>query len=394
MPRILFVAQPQSIHTARWISQIVNQGWELFLFSSLRDKPHPELREITILGTGLFRPTNLDKSVRFIRGTSAYFYRDELEKLISRENSSKYKEMALAHAIQLIKPDIVHSLEFQHAGYLTLGAKKKLDNKFPTWISTNWGSDIYLFGRLPEHQRPIRQILQNCDYYSCECKRDVQLARDMGLHGKVLPVLPNTGGIHIEDIKKFRQVVPVPARKTIILKGYQNWAGRALVAFQAFRLCQDVLQDYTITIYSAGEEIKIAAKLFMLETGISVNIIEEVSHEELLELFGRARIYIGLSISDGISTSLLEAMIMGTFPIQSCTACADEWIEDGKSGFIVHPEKPSAIADAIRRALIDDNLVNRAAEINAQTAIERLDYANIQAQVIKMYKDIYDSRKE
>ena len=132
----------------------------------------------------------------------------------------------------------------------------------------------------------------------------------------------------------------------------------------------------------------------MLETGISVNIIEEVSHEELLELFGRARIYIGLSISDGISTSLLEAMIMGTFPIQSCTACADEWIEDGKSGFIVHPEKPSAIADAIRRALIDDNLVNRAAEINAQTAIERLDYANIQAQVIKMYKDIYDSRKE
>jgi len=71
----------------------------------------------------------------------------------------------------------------------------------------------------------------------------------------------------------------------------------------------------------------------------------------MLHYYGRARIYIGLSISDAISTSLLEAMVMGAFPIQSCTACADEWIEDGKSGFIVPPEDPHVIAEAIRRAL-------------------------------------------
>ena len=59
----------------------------------------------------------------------------------------------LIRVIQKIRPDIVHSMEIQSAGYLTLEAKKILQGKFPPWIVTNWGSDIYLFGRLKDHQR-------------------------------------------------------------------------------------------------------------------------------------------------------------------------------------------------------------------------------------------------
>jgi len=101
-----------------------------------------------------------------------------------------------------------------------------------------------------------------------------------------------------------------------------------------------------------------------------------------------------LSISDGISTSLLEAMAMGTFPIQSYTACADEWIVDGQSGFIVPPEDPQVVAEALRRALTDDLLVNRAAELNSQTIAQRLDNSIIKPQVIKMYEGIYDAQEE
>jgi len=304
--------------------------------------------------------------------------------------------MALIQTIHLIKPDIVHSLEFQHAGYLTLRAKKKLRDKFPAWIATSWGSDIYLFGRLPEHQEPIRQMLEYCDYYSCECARDIQPAREMGFRGQVLPVLPSRGGADIEYMINFRQSGRVSDRKTILVKGYQGWAGRALVAFQAFRKCLDVLQGYTIVFYVAGEDVKIAAQLFTQETGIPIRLIPpaSVSDEEILSQFGNARIYIGLSISDGISTSLLEAMIMGAFPIQSCTACADEWIEDGESGIVVQPEDPDEIASAVRRALADDTLVNKAAEINTKTAKERLDYFKIKQQAVKMYQDIYESRED
>ena len=48
----------------------------------------------------------------------------------------------------------------------------------------------------------------------------------------------------------------------------------------------------------------------------------------MLELFAAAKIYVGLSLSDGISTSLLESMAMGAIPVQTATACCDEWFTD------------------------------------------------------------------
>lgn len=84
---------------------------------------------------------------------------------------------------------------------------------------------------------------------------------------------------------------------------------------------------------------------------------------------------------------------MGAFPIQSCTACADEWIVQGQTGFIVPPEDPRAIADAIRRAVSDDALVDQAAEMNARVARERLDENVIRPQVITLYKQILEKHQ-
>jgi hypothetical protein len=57
----------------------------------------------------------------------------------------------LAWVIRMLDPDIVHSMEFQHASYLTFAAMQRSGRPFPAWIATNWGYDIQLYGRLPEH---------------------------------------------------------------------------------------------------------------------------------------------------------------------------------------------------------------------------------------------------
>jgi glycosyltransferase involved in cell wall biosynthesis len=279
-------------------------------------------------------------------------------------------------------------LEIQHAGYLTLEAKNLLAGKFPTWIVTNWGNDIYLFGRLDEHIDRIKDVLSSCDYYSCECQRDVQLAIQMGFKGQTLPVLPNAGGYNLARLAEFRQPGPTSARRLILLKGYQDWHGRALVGLRAIELCANALKGYRVGIYVANPDVKIAAELVSKSTGIPIEVIPPCSHDDMLRQYGRARVYIGLSISDGISISELEAIMMGTFPIQSCTACADEWIVDGQTGFIVPPEDPETVAAAIRRAVSDDALVDRAAELNAKVARERLDQNVIRPQVIAMYEKI------
>jgi len=78
------------------------------------------------------------------------------------------------------------------------------------------------------------------------------------------------------------------------------------------------------------------------------------------------------------------------FPIQSWTSCASEWIEDGVTGILVPPEDPEIIEKAIRRAILDDELVDNAAEENWLTTKERLDYKILKRETIKMYEYVYE----
>lgn len=388
--RILFVAMPNSVHAARWINQLADERWDVHLFPVDETPLRGDFRRITV--HGLFRGHSAahDPTVRetglwwpFKRGTT------RIGNVLERWSPGfTARSSRLARVIRRIKPEIIHSLEIQHAGYLTLDARNHMSGMFPPWIATNWGSDIYLFGRLAGHAEKIRAVLSACDYYSCECRRDVELARSFGFKGDVLPVLPNSGGYHLDRIRSLRQDGPTSARRLIVLKGYQGWAGRALVGLRAIELCADALKGYRIAIYLAGPDVALAAELVAHSTGIPIEIVTECSHEEMLSLHGRARVSIGLSISDAISTSLLEAMVMGSFPVQSNTSCAGEWVRDGMTGLIVPPEDPGVIADAIRRAVTDDALVDRAAEMNAGLVAERLNYSMIQSRAVAMYRHI------
>jgi glycosyltransferase involved in cell wall biosynthesis len=184
----------------------------------------------------------------------------------------------------------------------------------------------------------------------------------------------------------------VSERRTIVLKGYQHFAGRALVGLRALALCADLLQGYSVSLLGASSDVLMAAELFSQDTKIPVEVISGNQHDAkddfILESFGRARIAIGLSISDGLPRTLLEAMAMGAYPIQSNTSSADEWIVDGLNGAIVPPEDPNIIADAIRIALKDDALVNKAAEINSKIALERLSGQVVKPKVVDMYNKL------
>jgi glycosyltransferase involved in cell wall biosynthesis len=369
------------------------------LFPSDRADIHPELRNITIHDR-LVRSINVGKNIKQVKSLPCPFpgSANLANRVLSHLRDVEFahwtaaQNQRLAQLINKIKPDIIHSLEMQLAGYLTLAARERFGGTFPAWIMSIWGSDIYLFGRLAEHVEKIKAVLSACDYFACECQRDVESARAFGFKEEVLPVLPASSGFDIERMQQFRQPGPTSARRLIVLKGYQGWAGRALVGLRAIELSAAVLNGYRVAVYLAGEDVRIAAELVSHATGIPIEIVPHSPYEDMLRLHGRARVSIGLSISDGASTSMLEAMVMGSFPIQSCTACADEWIEDGKTGLIVSPEDPEPIAAAIRRALTDDDLVDRAAELNARTARERLDYRLIQPQVIAMYEKVAANR--
>jgi glycosyltransferase involved in cell wall biosynthesis len=174
-----------------------------------------------------------------------------------------------------------------------------------------------------------------------------------------------------------------------MLKGYQHFAGRALVGIRALERCADALAGYTVVLYSPSEDVRLAAELFAARSGVELKVIPQgAPRREILAHHGRARVSMGLSIGDGISTSFLEALVMGALPVQSDTACACEWARDGEGVLVVPPEDPERVEQALRRALADDALVDRAAAVNWATAQAKLDQRLIAPRAAEYYERV------
>lgn len=389
--KILIVAMTDSIHTARWVSQLSGLGWEIHIFPSiLGGIVHPDLKNVIIHDDFL----TFDGKVRLKKKSLVKLVLALPDMILSLGNKRKFHIRRLRRVIKRLRPDIVHSLEFQRAGYLILEALASRADRKLQWIATNWGSDIYYFSQLNKHKQKIKKILQECDFYSCECNRDICLAKEKGLKGTPLPAFPNSGGFDLKYASSERSKVKTSKRKNIALKGYQNWSGRALVALEALKECQSLLSDYHVTIYSPENSVEKRALELASQGVFKVKIIPRgTSHIKILQMHASSRISIGLSISDAISTSMLEAMVMGSFPIQSNTACADEWIEDGISGFIVEPEDVKALTKKIKRALSDDRMVDSAAKINFSTALKRLEQSIVRKKTIALYSEVFGKQR-
>ncbi|HEU5459628.1 MAG TPA: glycosyltransferase family 4 protein [Pyrinomonadaceae bacterium] len=388
--RILFVTLGESIHAARWIKQLQGQGWDIHVFPhSAYDGVHPELEDLTF--HNLVQPPdgNISKTVRQT-GLSWPLPRGRRRTTAVLQSFDYFKQPArLARVIRELQPDLIHSLEMQRCSYLTLAGRKLLNGgPLPPWIYSSWGSDIFFFGRRPDHQPRIREVLSSCDYFIADCERDVQLAKDFGLRGEVLGVAPANGGFDLTRIRRLGSGLPTPSRKVIAVKGYhdETWGGRALNALEALRLSATQLQGFEVVIFSATSEVKSRAEALANVAGLKITILPASPNDEIIKLMGRARIAIGIGLTDGSPISLLEAMIMGAFPIQADTVSTAEWIRDGENGFLVPPEDPASIAAAIQRALIDNELVERAAKLNQGIADERLDQAVLRPRIIDMYK--------
>jgi len=423
--KILFVAMSNSPHAARWIQLIADEGWDLHLFPVYSAQPHSYLRNITIhkpwrelqpfsnwkmllhdpssfFSKRLAKNQNNPSQI-IIKNIYPFPVVSSLNRALSHLKSAPlgesdvcaplpYGPHVLARLIKKLKPTLIHSMEFQHAGYNVLRAKELIGSKkFPKWLATNWGSDIYHYRQFNDHHQQITRLLKNLDYYSCECHRDIDIARQMGLVAKTMPVFPNTGGFDIPALSKIRERIAPASRRLIMIKGYQHFAGRALVALEAVKTCVDILlaRNYKIIIFSPSIEIFDQVEKMRQQYDLNIETLGYAPHEKMLELFAEARLYLGVSVSDAISTSMLEAMAMGAFPIQTNTSCCEEWIKDSVSGFIIPPDDIAYIGKRIRQALVDDALVTQASNFNWNTVCNRLDQKLLKQKEILFYNEIF-----
>lgn len=397
--KILIVGMSHSIHTARWIQQFKDRNdIEIYLFPSIdRGASHILLEGVHVYHSVYSTGDNTGKGLQLhgfkvpFKGLAS-FLRGKLEK-----NFPEYRKKQLARVIAQLKPDIVHSMGIESSSWRVYEAKKLLkDVQFPKWLASNWGSDLYFFGQLSKYKERVGKVLKEATDYSCESLRDEKLARSFGFTGVVHPYIQAGGGWDLDSVEELRQKILPSKRKIILVKGYRHIVGRAIVALRALSRAQDVLAGYEVVIFSPipEKDIRMLAEWFTLTTKIPCRVVGRTSnYREILELQAQARVFIGLSISDGVSNSFLESIVMGSFPVQSYPSSPENWIEDGVTGISVPPEDPEIIEIALRKALADDQLVDSAAEKNWITAKERLSQEILQEKAIMMYENIVRSQE-
>lgn len=379
--RLIIVGMVNSIHLARWVEHLFKfKKLEVFIFPVFPTEPHDLLKKISSI-------VNKKSNIHLIKLSSNYefnFYLQKFLYLIFRRN---FHLIWLKQSILRIKPKYIHSHELTTSSILCLNLKNILKEKFPKWIVSNWGSELYYFYKFSKFKKKLTQILKLSNFYSAECNRDYVLANKIGSNAKFLPCVLNSGGIKIKKIKK-RKFLKTSLRKTIIVKGYQGLIGLGLFAIKALEKISNEIKNYKIIIYSADKEVIEYCYRIKNKKNLNIKLYsskDKLNENQMYQIFSKSRIYIGISRSDGVSTSFLEAMAFGALPIQSTTSCANEWIKNAKSGFLVK-NNITHISEKILKAIKNDYFVDNAAKLNFNIIKKKADSKNIKIIVRNFYK--------
>jgi glycosyltransferase involved in cell wall biosynthesis len=189
-----------------------------------------------------------------------------------------------------------------------------------------------------------------------------------------METIPVSGGVKLESSGMLDRVID-QERKTIVIKGYQNVWGQALIALRAIESVADELSGYRIELFSCNQRTVQAASQLRKKTNLEIITHKKhsLSHVQVLEIMKGSLAYIGLSTSDGISTSMIEAMSQGAIPIQSNTSCGNEWLINGEDGFLVEYQDWEVVAKHLLYVLNNPDFVAKARNKNYQTIRERYD---------------------
>lgn len=378
MTKVLIIGMLDSIHLTRWLSQFEDQSIIFTIYPSTKFRSvHPDLSRL-VKSNKNYRFSQK----RFVKlfGYKEYFFNKFLARISKRFSS----ENRLARLIKKHNFEYIHALEIQGAGYLLLNSRFEKSNESQKIIVTNWGSDIFYFEKNLVDKAKIQKILSIADYYSAECHRDYELALKNGFIGKFLPINPNAGGFKESVFQKNSKTSN--NRNQIIAKCYGGEFGLGKLIIDAMDDYLNINKTNSVFFYSVTPDLEPMIESLIVKFPKRVSfatVRNKINSSDMHEIFANSRVYIGASRSDGISTSFLEALVLGAYPIQTNTSCGNEWVEKGFHAQLIQPTREAIFESLIS---IDElpNLDNLRLE-NKALASKFLNFETIKLESVKFY---------
>ncbi len=124
-----------------------------------------------------------------------------------------------------------------------------------------------------------------------------------------------------------------------------------------------------------------------------VEYIPRLTTEELVALYNSAQMVVSPSLYEGFGLPAAEAMACGTPVIATTAGAFPEFIDDGRTGILVPPGDPDALAAAIEALLSDSERCARMGAAASEHIRANFTWARTARRTVELYQEMLGSRQ-
>ena len=352
--RLCYIANPNSIHTQRWIRWFVKQGHEVHLIGE-----HAVQQPIPVECAFYNLPAQFDvRRLRYI-----------------------VWGLAVRRIVRQIRPELLHAHQVASAGWLGAAAG------YHPFLVTAWGSDLLLGPRRSwAHRALARWVLGRADYVTCVSDSLARAAQSLGADPTRLEVVP--WGV---DTDIFHPAPAGATQDTTDRSRLGLGKGPVVLSTRAIRPVYNPLDiAHAIPLFlEQVHEAQFVIRTYAYDADLLAHFqrtIEEhrAAHavhyvgplpgdRAIADLYRLADVAISVPSSDGTPISVLEALACGLPVVLSDVPSLREWVQDGREGLFAPVGDVQAISANIVRMLIDDSLRQTLSENGARLVRQRAD---------------------
>lgn len=320
-------------------------------------------------------------------------FAERLPKLIRWPLYTTIRALMVVLLARTLEPDLVYGNWITRSS----GLYCALAGVHP-FIVAAWGDDLQVE---PVRSRILRAFgkftLRRADGVILDCEEQQKKALELGCDLKKIYSFP--WGI---DLNKFRPEKSTAIRKElgwlhdkIVISTRMHMAHYGIeYLIRAIPLILKRVKDVKFLIYGDGVLLEYHRSLAR-HLGIEnqVKFVGVIPNDELPLALNAADLYVSTSLTDGSSASLMEALACGLPVVVTRLPANEEWITDGKNGFLVPPKDSVKLARYITRILQDGRLRSRMRNANIKLAGEKADWKINSLVLEKCVNDVLASHK-
>jgi glycosyltransferase involved in cell wall biosynthesis len=238
----------------------------------------------------------------------------------------------------------------------------------------------------------IKELVKNGDRCIVLTKKDAEFIASEGMNQELIKIIPN-GIIPSElknltdiEINQFLHQYNLENKKIILFVGRMISSKGVDCLIKAFSRIKNYDSDSSLMLVLVGDgdqlkSLKQIVSDFNLSN--SVKFLGELSFSDTIKFYQTSRIFVLPSLSEGFSTTILEALYFGLPVIASDIPVIRENFSDSLT--LVPPNNEKALADAIFKLLKESEMTDCLSAIGKNTVITNYTWDKI----IDEYEDLF-----